>query len=59
MMITGGNETMYDRRFFATTLGKAAIVSIAAMLSFNVLALSQQMRAAAPLALVSQSVELA
>jgi len=50
---------MYDRRFFATTLGKAAIVSIAAMLSFNVLALSQQMRAAAPLALVSQSVELA
>lgn len=50
---------MYDRRFFATTLGKAAIVSIAAMLSFNVLALSQQLRAPAPFALAAQGMEIA
>jgi hypothetical protein len=51
---------MYDRRFFGSKLGKAALISIAAMLAFNMLTLSQQLQAApAPLAAVSQSVELA
>ena len=51
---------MYNRRFFSTKLGKAATVSIAAMLAFNVLTLSQQLQAApGPLALANQTVELA
>jgi len=51
---------MYDRRFFRTTLGKAAAISIAAMLALNVLALSQQIGAAPmPFALAGQGVELA
>jgi hypothetical protein len=51
---------MYDRRFFSSRLGKAAMISIAAMLAFNLLTLSQQLRAApAPMALASQTVELA
>ena len=51
---------MYDRRFFRSTLGKAAIVSLAAMLAFNMLALSQQLQTApVPLALMAQSMELA
>lgn len=51
---------MYEPRFFASDLGKAAIVSIAAMLAFNVLALSQQLHIApAPVALIASSVELA
>jgi hypothetical protein len=33
---------MYDREFFATKLGVAALVSVAAMVTFNVYALSQQ-----------------
>ena len=51
---------MYDRRFFTSRLGKAAIISIAAMLAFNVLALSQQLQAS-PISIVvaSQGVELA
>jgi hypothetical protein len=51
---------MYDRRFFQSKLGKTAMISVAAMLAFNMLTLSQQLSATpAPLAQVSQSVELA
>jgi len=51
---------MYDRRFFRSKLGQAAMISIAAMVAFNVIALSQQFEAApVPYALASQSVELA
>jgi hypothetical protein len=51
---------MYDRRFFASKLGKAAIISVAAMLAFNMLALSQQLRAApVSIAVATQGVELA
>lgn len=51
---------MYDRRFFASKLGKAAMISIAAMLAFNVLVLSQQIHGSpAPMALVGQNMELA
>ena len=52
---------MYDRRFFASRLGKAAIISIAAMLAVNLLALSQQLQAA-PMAIAvaaTQGVEIA
>ncbi|WP_193391539.1 hypothetical protein [Erythrobacter sp. SG61-1L] len=51
---------MFDRQFFSSKLGKAAIISLAAMLAFNILALSQQLQAApVPLALATQVVELA
>jgi hypothetical protein len=50
---------MYDRRFFASRLGKAAIISIAAMLAFNMLALSQQLQAAPVSIAAVQGVELA
>jgi hypothetical protein len=51
---------MYDSRFFRSRLGKAAAISIAAMLAFNLLALSQQLEAAPiPVALAAQSVEVA
>jgi len=51
---------MYDRRFFRSRLGKAAMISIAAMVAFNMLTLSQQLQAApAPLAQAANSVELA
>jgi hypothetical protein len=51
---------MYDRRFFASKLGKAAIISFAAMLAFNVLALSQQLQAAPiSIAAATQNVEIA
>jgi hypothetical protein len=33
---------MYDQRFFASKLGLSALVSIAAMVSFNLYALAQQ-----------------
>ena len=33
---------MYDRRFFASKVGLAALASVAAMVTFNVYALSQQ-----------------
>ena len=50
---------MYDRRFFSSKLGKAALISVAAMLAFNVLTLSQQLQAApVPLAQAS-AVEVA
>jgi hypothetical protein len=51
---------MYDRRFFASKLGKAAIISVAAMLAFNMLALSQQLQAApVSIAAAVHTVELA
>ena len=51
---------MFDPRFFRTKLGKAAIISIAAMLAFNMVAFGQQLRAQpVPFALSPQSVELA
>lgn len=51
---------MYDRRFFRSKLGKAALVSIAAMAAFNILALSQQLQARpVPFAVTAQAVELA
>ena len=34
---------MYDREFFASKLGVAALVSIAAMITFNAFALTQQL----------------
>jgi hypothetical protein len=34
---------MYDREFFTSKLGVAALVSIAAMVTFNVLALTHQL----------------
>lgn len=34
---------MYDREFFTSKLGLAALVSIAAMVTFNVVALTQQL----------------
>ena len=39
---------MYDRRFFASKLGVSALVSIAAMVTFNVIAVTQQVGMAAP-----------
>ena len=41
---------MYDRDFFTSKLGLAALVSIAAMVTFNVYALSVQLAASAPVA---------
>ncbi len=37
---------MYNRRFFATSLGRAAAASIAAMVAFNIFAMSQQLNSA-------------
>ena len=34
---------MYDREFFTSKLGAAALVSIAAMVTFNVFALTHQL----------------
>ena len=34
---------MFDREFFTSKLGVAALVSIAAMVTFNVFALTQQL----------------
>ena len=56
-----GKPTMYDSRFFRSRLGKAAAISIAAMLAFNLLTLSQQLQATPlPLATIAaQPVEIA
>jgi hypothetical protein len=37
---------MYDRRFFSTRLGKAAAIAMAAMVAFNIFALTHQLGAA-------------
>jgi hypothetical protein len=39
---------MYDRRFFASKVGLAALASIAAMAAFNLYAFSQQIALAPP-----------
>ena len=44
---------MYDREFFTSKLGVAALVSIAAMVTFNVFALTQQLDAAPESVVVS------
>lgn len=51
---------MYDRDFFTSKLGLAALVSIAAMVTFNVYALTHQYGMTAEQAVASRpSVELA
>ena len=51
---------MYTRHFFQTKLGAAAAISIAAMVAFNILALSSQLQAQpVPLAASHKTVELA
>jgi hypothetical protein len=51
---------MFDRDFFTSKLGLAALVSIAAMVTFNVLALTHQLDASAETAVVvAPMVELA
>jgi len=36
---------MFDRRFFSSKLGKSALLSIAAMLAMNIVALNAQLHA--------------
>jgi hypothetical protein len=51
---------MYDREFFASKLGVAALVSVAAMVTFNLFALTQQLdTASATVVVTSPMVELA
>lgn len=51
---------MYDRHFFASKLGLAALVSIAAMAAFNIMALTHQIGMTADTVLVlAPIVELA
>jgi hypothetical protein len=55
-----GNAAMYDREFFTSRLGFAALVSIAAMVAFNVAALTHQFDQQQQTRMVSASmVELA
>jgi hypothetical protein len=58
---SGGIQTMYDRRFFQSQLGQAAVASIAAMVAF--VALSGQLQASPTLAhaaaIQCETVELA
>jgi hypothetical protein len=51
---------MYDREFFTSKLGLAALVSVAAMVTFNVFALSHQLEATSQTVVVTAPiVELA
>ncbi len=51
---------MYDRKFFQSKLGNVAVLSIAAMLAMNVLALNAQLHAVpSAYAAVANQVELA
>ncbi len=50
---------MYDQRFFASKLGLTALVSIAAMVSFNVYALAHQPVAGADHVVTLSTAELA
>ena len=51
---------MYDRDFFSSKLGIAALVSIAAMVTFNVYALTHQYdTTSSQVVVVAPSVELA
>ena len=38
-------KTMFDRQFFQSKLGKAAALSVAAMLAMNIVALNAQLHA--------------
>ena len=49
--ITSREDTMYNRQFFSTTLGKAAIASIAMMTAF--VALSAQITVTTPMPMVA------
>jgi hypothetical protein len=42
-LVQEGNPAMFDRRFFATSLGRAAAASVLAMLAFNIFAITQQL----------------
>ena len=44
---------MFDREFFTSKLGVAALVSIAAMVTFNVLVLTQQLGSTADTVVVA------
>ena len=51
---------MYNREFFASKLGLAALLSIAAMITFNAFALTQQLGMAPdPVVATAPPVELA
>ena len=50
---------MYDREFFTSKLGVAALVSIAAMVTFNVFALTHQLDQADSVVVATTAVELA
>ena len=51
---------MFDRDFFTSKLGVAALVSVAAMVTFNVFALTQQLGPASEAVVVARPlVELA
>jgi len=51
---------MYDREFFASKLGVAALVSVAAMITFNVFALTNQLDTTSePVVVAAHAVELA
>jgi hypothetical protein len=53
-------ETMLDRSFIASPVGKAALASLAAMVAFNIFALTQQLGAEpAPPIAAADIVELA
>jgi hypothetical protein len=55
-----GDTVMYDRDFFTSKLGLAALVSIAAMVTFNVYALTHQYgMTTEQLVVAAPSVELA
>jgi hypothetical protein len=47
------SSAMYDRRFFRSKLGRAALLSILAMLAVNVVALQTQLRDGAARAAVA------
>ena len=47
---------MYDREFFTSKLGFAALVSVAAMVTFNVLALTHQLDTTAETVVVTAPV---
>jgi hypothetical protein len=46
---------MFDRHFFTSKLGVAALVSVVMMVTFNVYALSVQLAAPAPIAQAAET----
>jgi len=53
---SGGITVMFDREFFTSKLGLAALVSVAAMVTFNVFALSHQLGTTAEAVVVTAPV---